>query len=97
VSEIICLKLRLELCSESFARISGGSLFQNIGPATANAWLPKFQIECVEERHALSAVKIGPIICHSSERVHEAKLLLFICRKSHSGFSLVPKLLTLNG
>jgi len=24
----------LKLCSESFARISGGSLFQNIGPAT---------------------------------------------------------------
>jgi len=55
--------------------------------------------KCAKERYPLLAIKTGSIIYHTSETVQYitgCKLLLFIQKKSHTRFRLVPKLVTLN-
>ena len=52
--------------------------------------------DCVKQGHPLATAKIAPIIHHISETCKIGRNLLFIHRKSHTCFPLVPKLVTLN-
>ena len=53
--------------------------------------------DCVKQRHPLTTAKIRPIIYPISETCKRGrKLLLLTHRKSHTCFSLIPKLVTLN-